>query len=135
MMLTTRRHIEAIAVFTLTLQLVLSLPASADLVLCVGSDGHVAVEGGGPSGCGPLGQPAKIGCDELGYPAPCSDAPLDNSQLVSGASPRAGDSDASLALAPVFALSSPPVAAASTRPLATAVANPSSTHRRVILRL
>ena len=134
-MLTARRHIEAIAALTLALQLALSLPMSAGLVLCVGSDGHVAVESGGAAGCGPLTKLVKVGCDELGYPAPCSDTTLDDGVLVSGSCPRASDCDAPLVLAPAFTLSPTHFAAASPHALAATLGNTSRAPLNVILRL
>jgi len=132
-MLTTRRRIAPLAFLALALQLTASLPTSAGLVLCVGSDGHVAVESGGASGCGPLDQSPENSCDELGYSAPCSDAALGGSALTS-ASPRAGR-DASLALAPAFASNPTGITAARALTLATASVDPSRSKRSATLRL
>jgi hypothetical protein len=130
-----RRHIASICVFALVLQLGLSLPTLSGLVLCVGSDGHVAVESGGAGSCGPLAQQRAIGCEELGYAAPCSDTPLDGGAAVSAASLRAGDLDVPLASAPAFVLIPLPVTGASVHAHATSLAHSSRTHRSIILRL
>ena len=131
-MLATRRRIAPLAFLALTLQLAASPPTSAGLVLCVGSDGHVAVESGGASGCGPLQSPANS-CDELGYSAPCSDAALGGSELTSP-SPRAGR-DASLALTPAFARNPAGITAARALTHATAFVDPSRSQRSATLRL
>jgi len=133
-MVMTRRQLAPLVFLALVLQLGLSLPAFAGLVLCVGSDGHVAVEGGGASGCGPVAQSPTNGCDELGYPAPCNDTPLDGSEL-SAASPRAGDAGTSLALAPAFVPNSARLTAANARALTAAFADPSRSQRSLTLRL
>jgi hypothetical protein len=78
----------------LALQLALSLPGAAGLVLCVGSDGHVAVETGGCAG-----EADGAGCDELGAPAPCSDTPLAARELRSASSARGAEQVVPLALA------------------------------------
>ncbi len=135
MMITTRRRLAPIAALALVLQLGVSLPASAGLVLCVGSDGHVAVESGRASGCGPVAQLPSIGCQELGYPAPCVDTPVDESPLVCASRPSASDCDASLSLAPAFASNAARIPAASTSALMAALADSSRSHRSLVLRL
>ena len=133
-MVTTRRHLAPLTVLALVLQLGLSLPAFAGLVLCVGSDGHVAVESGGAAGCGPAAQSPTNGCDELGCTEPCSDTPLDGSKL-SAASPRAGDAGTSLPLAPALVPNPARLTAANARALTAAFVDPSRLHRSLTLRL
>ena len=98
-MLTPRRLIAPLALLALGLQLLLAVPTDG-LVLCVGSDGHVAVESGD---CRTGEAPDGVGCDELGYPAPCSDTPLAARELVSAKAPRAGDAGETLAVAASWA--------------------------------
>ena len=98
-MLTPRRLTAPIALVALVLQLLLSMPTDG-LFLCVGSDGHVAVESGD---CRTNVAPDGVGCDELGYPAPCSDTPLAARELLSAKVPRAGDPGDALAPAPSWA--------------------------------
>jgi hypothetical protein len=130
-MMVSRRIIAPIALATIALQLLLALPAER-LVLCVGSDGHVAVESGGCREDSPAG---VAGCAELGYPAPCSDTPLDTRELVSAKSPRAADAAAALTLAASPAAGLAQLARASLVSQAAALPAPSRTQRSAILRL
>jgi hypothetical protein len=127
-----RRHpLAPLAVLALALQLVLSLPAAPGLVLCVGSDGHFAVESGG---CADEAGGLATRCDELGQSAPCTDTPLAAHELVSGASGRA-DHQPAPALIPFFGFA-PPLAAATVGPVRSrALADAALGHRSTILRL
>ena len=127
-----RHSISPLAVCALILQLVLSLPASPGLVLCVGSDGHVAVESGG---CADESNGLATRCHEVGRSAPCTDTPLAAHELVSGTSPRGADHDAAPALLPLLAAAPPAVATAGRRARAGVFADPSRSHRSSILRL
>jgi hypothetical protein len=112
----------------LALQLALSLPASAGLVLCVGSDGHIAVETGA---CG--GESDGAGCDELGAPAPCSDTPLAARELSSASNARGAEHALLTALASLSTQpTSPPLAALARR---STLADFERGHRGRILRL
>ena len=126
-----RRHVSALAAFALVLQLVLSLPAYPGFVLCVGANGHVAVESGG---CADESTAAAPRCDELGQSAPCTDTPLAARELVSGSAFRAGDHGAAAALTSPFVA---PVAPLVTRlgALALSSPDPSPASRHAVLRL
>jgi hypothetical protein len=92
--MTARRRSIAPVLAALALQLALSLPGSAGLVLCVGTDGHVAVERGACAG-----EADGAGCDELGAPAPCSDTPLAARELRSAPNARGAEHAVPAALA------------------------------------
>jgi len=126
-MVTGRRHLTPLILLGLLLQV--GAPAFAGSVLCVGSDGHVAVEAGG---CADESAGAATRCDELGYPVPCSDTPLGGAELRA-TSPRATDPGAALAPAPGLA-PTPRLVTWSARALA-ALIDPSRTHRSLTLRL
>ena len=85
-----------LALFAVVLQLVLALPVFPGLVLCVGSDGHVAVESGG---CGDETPAVSGDCDAFGASTPCTDTPLAASELLSGTGSRTAY-DGVLAAAP-----------------------------------
>jgi hypothetical protein len=130
-MITPRRLIAPIALLALSLQLLLSVPTEG-LVLCVGSDGHVAVESGD---CRTGVAPDGVGCDELGYPAPCNDTPLAARELVSAKAPRAGDPVDALAPAPLWAGSPLRVVARRAGLLTSGLSDVGRTPRNSILRL
>jgi hypothetical protein len=130
-MLTRRRLIAPIAALALLLQLLLAVP-SEGLVLCVGSDGHVAVESGD---CRNGVAPDGVGCDELGYPAPCSDTPLAARELVSAKAPRADDAGETLAPALGWVAPLLRIAARGTGLPAAEPADLGRTQRGTILRL
>ena len=96
----SRSRLAPFALFAVALQLVLLLPVSPGLVLCVGTDGHVAVESGR---CADESPEISGDCQEFGTSTPCTDTPLAASELLSSAGPRAGLSDGALAIAPAFA--------------------------------
>jgi hypothetical protein len=122
-----RRHLAPVLA-ALALQLALSLPGSAGLILCVGSDGHVAVETGG---CADEADGA--GCDELGAPAPCSDTPLSARELRSASNARGAEHVVPAALAPYWPASPRSLAALAQRGASLGDAEPN--HRSRILRL
>ena len=127
-MVTSRRRLAPLVLLGLLVQV--GAPAFAGSVLCVGSDGHVAVEAGG---CADESAGAASRCDELGYPLPCNDTPLGAAELAAP-SPRAADPGAALAPAPGLA-PAPPLAIWSARALAAALIDPSRAHRSLTLRL
>jgi hypothetical protein len=129
-MVATRRRIAAITWLALALQLGLSLPAFAGLVLCVGNDGHVAVENGG---CARQSEGSASRCGEFSESDVCTDTPLVACALASESSPRSGASPAAAALASFSVLASSVVIAA--RPGAAAPADARRGHRSSILRL
>jgi len=131
-MLIARRHIAPLVFCALALQLVLGLPAYPGLVLCVGSDGHVAVESGA---CVDETPGVATRCDELGESAPCTDTPLAARELLSGSSPRASDHAEAAATAPFLVVAPGGVPAANAPALAAALVDPSRRHRSGILRL
>jgi hypothetical protein len=123
-----KRHIASILA-ALALQLALSLPAAAGLVLCVGSDGHVAIETGG---CADEADGA--GCDELGAPAPCSDTPLAARELSSASNARGAEHAMPAALAPFAPAPQPPALEAFAQRDAS-LGDAALSHRSRILRL
>ena len=132
MMLSTERHVAPITILALLLQLGLSLPTSSGLVLCVASDGHVAVESGG---CDRDSAPKDGSCQEIGHAAPCSDTPLGARELVAAKSKRTGDAGAAIALATSPHANEVLVTRVSPRAFAAALAAPSRAQRSAILRL
>jgi hypothetical protein len=125
------RHRHVVALFALSLQLVLSLPHSAGLVLCVGTDGHIAVESGSCTD----EVPGEFGrCDELGARTTCTDTPLTASELRSSP-PRAGTDGAVAGLAPIFRLGTEGAAAARGRSAADAPRGAAEASRTTVLRL
>jgi hypothetical protein len=94
-MLAPRERFARLVFLALFLQGFAAFPAGG-LVLCVASDGHVAVENGG---CDRASAPNAGSCQEIGHAAPCSDTPLDAPELVSAKGKRADDPGAALALA------------------------------------
>ena len=129
-MVATRRRITAIAWLALVLQLGLSLPAFAGLVLCVGNDGHVAVENGA---CARQSAGSAPRCGEFSESEVCTDTPLVACALTSESSPRSGASPVAAALASFFVLA--PSVVSAVRPTATAPADAPPGHRSSILRL
>ena len=95
----SRIRLAPFALFALALQLVLALPVSPGLVLCVGTDGHVAVESGR---CADESPAISGDCEEFGASTPCTDTPLAAIELLSSPGPRTGLSDGALALARPF---------------------------------
>ncbi len=94
-MVALRERLAPLVFLALLLQGFAAVPAGG-LVLCVASDGHVAVESGG---CDRDSEPEDSSCREIGHAAPCSDTPLDARELISSKSKRADDAGAALALA------------------------------------
>jgi hypothetical protein len=127
--MSSRRISVAPVLAALALQLALSLPVSAGLVLCVGSDGHVAVEAGA---CADESDGA--GCDELGAPVPCSDTPLAARELSSASSAR-GAEHVVPALAPFAPALEPPSLAAAFADGGAPLGAAALGHRSRILRL
>jgi hypothetical protein len=126
----TRRGLAPLALCAIALQLVLSLPVSAGPVLCVGSDGHVAVESGG---CGDESPATSGDCEESGESTSCTDTPLSASELRSAASSR-GTLDATTPIAACFAPAFATIRA-SARGASVAHAEPSGPPRARVLRL
>jgi hypothetical protein len=124
-----RRHLVASTLAALALQLALSLPGSAGLVLCVGSDGHVAVEAGA---CADESDGA--GCDQLGAPVPCSDTPLSARELRSASNARGAEHAVAAALTPFAPTAQPPSLAARAERDAS-LGDAALAHRSRILRL
>jgi hypothetical protein len=127
----TRRRLAPLALCAIALQLVLSLPVSAGPVLCVGSNGHVAVESGG---CGNESPATSGDCEEFGESTPCTDTPLAASELRSAAGSRGGTLDATAPVAVCFA---PAFAAIRARACgaSVALAEPPGPPRTRVLRL
>jgi hypothetical protein len=92
----------------------------------------VAVENGS---CRTGVAPDGLGCDELGYPAPCSDTPLAARGLMSAKAPRAGDTGDVLASAVGWVAPALRVAAALAFPPAPELSDLGRTQRSSILRL
>jgi hypothetical protein len=128
-MVALKERFAPLVFLALLLQGLAALPAGG-LVLCVASDGHVAVESGG---CDRDSQPEDGSCQEIGHAAPCSDTPLDARELVSSKSKRADDASTALAASPLggFALAT----RTDLRAGVAAVAAAGRTQRSAVLRL
>ena len=86
-MVALRERLAPLVLVALVLQVACRAPRGG-LVLCVGSDGHVAVESGG---CADESGRSGGRCDELGYPVPCSDTPLGGARAACALRARAPD--------------------------------------------
>jgi hypothetical protein len=129
-MVALRERLAPLVFVGLFLQGFVALPAGG-LVLCVASDGHVAVESGG---CDRASAPQDGSCREIGHAAPCSDTPLDARELVSAKSKRTDDAGTALAFT-ASPLGSFALVTHTNRRAGGATVPPSHTQRSAVLRL